>query len=302
MRKKAFTYLVIMAMAVANGLNYELFVFPNQFAPAGLNGLCTMFQYVTGWSMGYLNLLVNLPLAVLVFRRVSRSLAVRSVFYVLCFSLSLLLLDRADLSAFEYGTANSAIIGPLVSGIIYSFIGASLLRAGANAGGTDFVSVLIFRKNPHFNFFTIRFILNAAVAALSYFVYGYSLEPVLMSILYSFTSSMLLDRANRADHSAVRFEIITEHPEAISEAIIGKLHHSATLLPGRGIYRGKEMSVLICVVNNTQKAALVELLRGQKDTFSVCSQVSEVYGNFKRLDNRGNREKQLFDAGDGNGL
>ena len=40
--KKAWTYLVIVLLALGASLNYELFVFPNQFAPSGLNGICNM--------------------------------------------------------------------------------------------------------------------------------------------------------------------------------------------------------------------------------------------------------------------
>ncbi len=302
MRKKIFTYLVIIGLAFANGLNYQLFVIPNQFAPSGLNGLCVMFQYVTHLNMGYLNLLVNIPLAILCYFKINKSLALRSMVYVLCFSVSLMVLEKIDLSAFAYSTVNSTIMGPLVAGILYSFIGTAILKAGANAGGTDYISLLIVRRHPHFNFFKILFVFNALVAMLSYFVYGYKIEPVLMSILFSFTYTMLVDRANKAERTAVRFEIITEHPEEISRLIIDKMHHSATLLPGRGIYRGKERSVLICVVNNVQKAILVNLLREQKDTFFVCSQVMEVHGNFEQLDNHGNPKKQLLDVGEGNGL
>ena len=42
--KKFLTYLVIGAVAVMAALNYQLFVFPNKFAPSGLNGICTMIQ------------------------------------------------------------------------------------------------------------------------------------------------------------------------------------------------------------------------------------------------------------------
>ena len=42
--KKSLTYLVICAVALLEALNYERFVFPNQFAPSGLNGICTMVQ------------------------------------------------------------------------------------------------------------------------------------------------------------------------------------------------------------------------------------------------------------------
>ena len=127
--KKVLTYLVIAVLALLSALNYELFVFPNQFAPAGLNGLCTMFQHVTGLSMGYLNLLLNLPLAVAVYFKVSRSLSLRAMCYVLCFSAALLLLDHVDLSAFAYATESgtSTIMGPLVGGIISGTVQAALL-------------------------------------------------------------------------------------------------------------------------------------------------------------------------------
>ena len=36
--KRVWTYLVIVAVAMLAALNYELFVFPNSFAPSGLNG------------------------------------------------------------------------------------------------------------------------------------------------------------------------------------------------------------------------------------------------------------------------
>ena len=50
--KKIWTYGVIMAVAFAAAVNYELFVFPNQFAPSGLNGICTMIQHISGFSVG----------------------------------------------------------------------------------------------------------------------------------------------------------------------------------------------------------------------------------------------------------
>ena len=77
--KKVLTYLVIMLLAVICALNYEIFIFPNRFAPAGLNGICTMIQYLFGISIGYLSLIINIPLALLVYFKVSKSLAIRSM-------------------------------------------------------------------------------------------------------------------------------------------------------------------------------------------------------------------------------
>ena len=63
--RKGLTYLTIVGIALVCAVSYMLFVFPNRFAPAGLNGICTMLQYIFGISVGYLNLLINIPLSIL---------------------------------------------------------------------------------------------------------------------------------------------------------------------------------------------------------------------------------------------
>lgn len=302
--KKLISYAAITLTAFLCALSYEIFVLPNNFAPSGLTGLCTMFQYVTGLSMGYLNLVVNIPLAIAVYLRVSKSLSIRAMLWIALFSLFLILLDKVDMSAFIYDTDNgtSIIMGPLVGGIISGAIGTILLRAGTHTGGTGFVASLIHKTRPDFNFFWVSFVLNATVAVVSYFVYGYKIEPVLMCILYSFTSSSVTDKMIRSDRSAVRFEIVTNHPEELSQAIIQHIHRSATLLPGKGIYQGKELSVLICVVNASQVPVLNSIIRSLPETFAVTDTVTEVIGNFKRMDQHGKQEVSLLDTGDGTGI
>ena len=148
--KKVLTYLVIMLLAVICALNYELFIFPNRFAPAGLNGICTIIQYIFGINIGYMSLIINIPLALIVYRLVSKPLAVRSMVYVVTFSLAAILLDYVDLSGFAYHTENgtSAILGPLVAGIIFGGCYSLLLQASAYSGGTDFVAAIIHKYHP----------------------------------------------------------------------------------------------------------------------------------------------------------
>ena len=302
--KKLLTYALIVLNAFLYALNFAIFVFPNNFAPAGLSGLCTIFQHVTGLSMGYLNLLMNVPLAIAVYFKISKTLAVRALTWVGLFSIFLIVLEKFDLSAVIYLTDNgtSIIMGPLVAGIIAGALTAILLRAGTHVGGTNFISSLIHKTRPEFNFFWVTFVLNCIVALMSYFVYDYKIEPVLMCILYSFTSSSVTDRMVRNDRSAIRFEIVTKHPEQLSKSIIDLLHHSATLLPGKGIYQDKEVNVLICVVNKSQAPLLSDIIRSVPDTFAVSSIVSDVIGKFARLDSHGNQEVSLLDTGDGTGI
>ncbi len=299
--KKVWTYLVIVGIAVICALNYQLFVFPNKFAPAGLNGLCTMFQYVTGISMGYLSIVINIPLAILVYFKVSRDIAKRSMVYVAVFSGMLVLLDQIDLSTVAYHTENgtSAILGPLTAGIIFGTCYSMLVRISTQSGGTDFVSTLIHKNHPELNFFYVTFTINCLVAGLSFFVYDYKIEPVLMCIIYSFTSSTITDRLSKGTKTAIRLEIITRDPEALSREIIENLHHTATLIPAQGAYSGKPTNVLICIVNKSQAVAVREIIERHPGSFAVVSQATSVYGNFKKYDKSGNLEVSRLDAGDG---
>ena len=298
--KKLLTYLVIGAVAVLAALNYQLFVFPNKFAPAGLNGICTMIQYLTGISVGYMSLLINIPLAIFVYLKVSKSLAMRSMFYVAVFSIMLVVLDKMDLSRFAYYTENgtSTILGPLAAGIIFGAGYSVLVQGSANSGGTDFVAAIIHKYRPEMNMFYIIFALNVTVAVSSYFVYDYQIEPVLLCILYSFMSSTVSDRMTKSGRAAVRFEIITDRPEEIGQKIIQKLRHSATVVPARGMYSGKEVNMLICVVNKGQMAKLADIIRSYPNTFAVMSSVNAVVGNFKKIDRTGKQEQDLLDHGD----
>lgn len=297
MAKKTVSYLMVILIALMMALNYQLFVFPNSFAPAGLNGIFTMIQHVFGFKLSHTSIILNVPLAMVVYFTVSKSNALRSLTYTLAFSGFLMLLDKLDLSAFVYSTTVSTLLGPAVAGLITGFGGYYMHKIGACYGGTEFIAKLIHKKKPSFNFFTIIFALNVVVAVISYFVYDYKIEPVLLCIIYSYMSSSVRDNMNRKHQSAVRCEIITESPDRLGRDIIETLHHSATVIPGKGLYSGRDKTVLLCIVNPGQVAELTKLVAQYPDSFVTVSHVNTVMGNFKRLDSHSLPEKEIYDSG-----
>ena len=298
--RKVVTYALMLLLACGNAMSYHLFIFPNRFAPSGLNGLCTIIQELFGLTVGYLSLIINIPLALLVYEFVNYKLAFRSMVYVAAFSTMLVVLEKVDLSSFAYSTDNgtSTILGPLVAGIISGFVYSTLVKCSAYTGGTDYIASLVRIKRPDLNFFYVTFMINVAVACISYFVYDYQIEPVLLCILYSFTSSTVSDSMLKSGRSAIRFEIITDNPDELGQAIIEKLHHSCTLIPAKGMYSGREKNILICVINKSQIAALSKIIRTYPNTFAIMSSVSEVMGNFKKLGNDGRENKDFLDSGE----
>ena len=293
----AASYAIVVVIALMMALNYQLFVFPNSFAPAGLNGALTMIQHVFHFKLSHTSIILNIPLAIVSFFINSRPRALRTLTYSLSFSLFLSLLDMVDLTPFVYSTTTSTLLGPLVAGLITGFGGYVMHKVNACYGGTEFVAGFIHRYNPGFNFFNIIFVLNITVAIASYFVYGYKIEPVLLCIIYSYASSTVRDVLNRRHESAVRCEVITEYPDEINHSIIHELHHTSTVLSGKGAYAGGDKSVLICVINSTQVAELTRIVSQYPGSFVVVSNAVRVLGNFKRLDKRGKLPIKLYDGG-----
>jgi uncharacterized membrane-anchored protein YitT (DUF2179 family) len=297
MNKKLVSYAMVVLIALMMALNYTLFVFPNSFAPAGLNGIFTMIQHALHFKLSYTSIILNVPLAILVFFVIAKPFAARSLVYTLAFSAFLMVFEKVDLSAFVYKTEISALVGPAVAGMITGFGGYYMHRIGACYGGTEFIAKLIHKKNPAVNFFSIIFALNVAVAAASYFVYDFQIQPVLMCIIYSYFSSSVRDNMNRKHQSALRCEIVTNRPEELSKQIITQLRHGVTASVARGMYTGEEKAVLVCILNSSQLTELTKIVSEFPGSFVTVSDVNTVLGNFKHLDSHNQPERQLFDTG-----
>ena len=140
-------YLTVAALACVMGVSYELFVFPNAFAPAGINGIATMVQYLFHISIGYLSLIINIPLILLAWTKLDPDFARKSLLFVLVFSAVTLVLGHMDLSGIAYDTGSSAILGPVAAGVVSGAVYGLVIRGNGSAG--DFVPYLLLLKLPH---------------------------------------------------------------------------------------------------------------------------------------------------------
>ena len=277
--------LLIPLFALGMALSYALFIFPNSFAPSGVGGIATMVQYALDFNAGYLNLLINIPILIVAWKLVDREFVIKTALFTVCFSLFLTLFRQMDFSKFDYYTENgtSNILAPVaaatVNGAFYGFA----LRVHGSTGGTDVVSFCIRHYHPEFNVTWIGFVLNAIIAAVSYFVYDYQFEPVICCIVYCFVLTSVGNQVLRGSQSALKFEIITEDPEGMSKDLMSHLHHGVTLLPAEGAYTHEQKSLVICIVNKHQIADIQKIIGRYPGSFAYITSVSETMGNFRRI-------------------
>ena len=286
-KKQLFGFIVVVLMGTLMAVNYQIFILPNAFAPAGLNGIATMIQYKFHFSIGYMSLLINLPLCGAAFLVLNREYAVKTITFSLAFSIMMLVFNYRliDLQPYIYITENgtSTILGPVTASVINGFIYGTVFRMNGSTGGTDVVAAMIHRRDPRANTLWLIFSINCLVAVSSYFVYGYRIEPVILCILYCFFTSFIGDRIIKGGKQGIRFEIITNHPNEISQEIIQKLKHSVTRMEAIGMFSGTPRTVLICVINRHQIVEMERILSGYPDVFAYMSTVRETIGNFKYI-------------------
>lgn len=281
-------YVSIVLLGVLLAFNYILFITPNNFAPAGINGVAVMVQYALNFSVGYMSLIINVPLCILAFFLIERKFSIKTLVFCLVYSLVYLFLQTKDFSKFHYNaegidTVYPVIIAGLVSGLCYGF----LFKFNACTGGTDIVAKYVSKKKPLLNFFWVMFSLNAVVAIASCFVYAKNgviqYKPACLCMLYCFVSSYIGNTMLKGSKQAYKFTIVTGIPEDIEMAIINELHHSATRVAGEGIYSSSKKTVLLCVVNKHQLVDFEKIIKRHPDTFAFVESVSQTYGNFKKI-------------------
>ena len=284
-------FMVVLAFLFA--LNYELFIVKNGFAPAGINGIATMIEYKSGFSVGYFSLIINVPLCVFAYFCIDRAFAIKTFVFSVVYSVSLLLLQIADLSAFQYDAQGVDTVFPaLIAGAIGGFVYGLSFRRNSSTGGADVIAKYVSKRDPLLNFFWVNFAINAAIAAASYFVYAvpdesgalvYNYKPVCLCMLYCFLSSFVGNSIIKGAKSAYKFFVITKHADEIGRDVLTKLKHSATRFRAIGAYSNTEKDVIVCVINKRQLVEFKDILLQYDDTFAFVETVDETIGNFKRV-------------------
>ncbi len=278
--KETMTYVFIVFLAVASATTYHVFIFPNKFAPAGVGGITTMVQYAFGFSAGYLTLIVNVPLAVLVFFFGDRTFAVRSFLFVLVFSAMILVWDAVGF--YSYDAGDNKLLAVIAAGTLGGVIYGYSLRLNSSTGGTDYAAALIHKARPQFSLIWVIFALNASVAVVSFFVYDYQMEPVILCIIYCFTQSKISDGILKGVSSALKVEIITDKPDELIDELLKHIHHGITEIAARGAYSHTDKTMLVCLINKHDLVAFKKILAGFDNTFAYVSSVNDVYGRFRR--------------------
>lgn len=252
--------------------NYA-FTVPNLIAPGGVTGLATIVSYLTGFSVGTLSLLLNIPIFLFAYWILGSSSIWNSLVSVLAYPVFMNYL----FTGIPVYTENP-LIASVFGGILMGVGLAIVFQVGGSTGGTDLLGLCLQRKIPHLTLGKTLFYIDAAIMVLSVLVF-HSLEAFFYALLCNFLCTKIIDSIIYGADTGKVIYIISEKTEAIANYILNDMERGATILDGEGAYSKTSKKILICATQTREYPQLKKEIKDlDPDAFIMVMDAAELDG------------------------
>lgn len=273
MKKYIKEFLLIVIGTFAMSLGYSFLLVPNNIASGGASGVAIIFHSVLGLPVALTVLAINVVLFGVSFRMVPVNVLVKS------FVGTVLLTFFLEITSSVLPFTDDVLLASTFGGVLVGVGVGVVIRCGASTGGSDFLAILLcklFKKR--LSVATLILIIDGIIIVSAGIVYAdYTL--MLYTVISAYITSRLADSIIEGGNSAKSVYVISEKSEEISSAIINDLKRGVTGIYGRGMYTGRDTTMILCIVMRNEIPKLRSLVKKiDKDAFIILSDVREVLG------------------------
>ena len=263
--------IFIGSLILAIGL--DMFLIPGKLAAGGVSGIAQIINHYTGWPIGVMIILGNLPLFYLGWRFLGgRRFLLRTFLAVVLYAGMIDLLPRYLPQNLTGDSVLNALFGGLLSGIGIGLV----FRAKGTTGGTDILARLLgqWRGIPLSESYLIT---DSAVVLASGLAFSWTLA--LYAVVALYVSGLAAELASEGFNIVRTATIITDQPETVSKKIIRELKRGVTMWTGTGVYSGEPRQILFCAISRSEVNQLKAIiLEADPAAFVVISQAHEALG------------------------
>ncbi|WML57176.1 YitT family protein [Neobacillus sp. PS2-9] len=270
--------VIVIAGALLNALAMNLFLIPANVYSSGFTGIAQLLSKVLSdytpiqLSMGILLLLLNIPVAILGWRKVGKSFTVYSFLSVLMSSFFLTIVPIKQVS-------QDILLNAVFGGVILAVGVGITLKWGASTGGVDIIAMVLSRMKdkpvgPY------MFVLNGIIIVTAGFLFGW--EKALYTLVTLYTSTRVID-AIHTRHAKLTAMIITKKADELKKAIHGSLVRGITMIPAKGAFSNETRDLLMIVITRYELYDLERIIKEiDPNAFTNIIQTTGVYGFFRR--------------------
>ena len=276
-------YLLILAGAVLQAISLRIFLLPAKLASGGVTGTTMLINHFTGWPIGTMVLIGNIPLFILGWRFLGgKRFAIKTAVAVFVYALLVdILASYLPINGLTDDIFLNSLYGAVVSGIGYGLV----YRGQGTSGGSDILARILnnWKDIPVSQSYLM---VDGLVLIAAGFVFGP--KQALYALITLYVSGIVAE-TTLAGSSIVRTAmIVTTQPDLIAKQIMEDMHRGVTMLSGKGAYSGEDRNILYCVVIRSEVAQLKSIINEiDPQAFMVIGQAHEALGEGFKPMNRG---------------
>ncbi len=272
-------YAFIIVGAVLQALAMVLFLVPGRLAAGGVSGAAQIISTYTGWPIGVMIIIGNIPLFFLGWRFLGgRRFMIRTVVAVVLYSVLLDLLTQV-LSA---GLSTDPVLNSLYGGVVGGVGMGLVFRGQGTSGGTDILArLLVMWRGVSLS--QSYLLTDAVIVLLAGLTFSWDLALYALVALY--VSGLAAELVTEGSAVVRTATIISAEAEAVAAAIMRELQRGVTMWPGTGMYSGQPRRILFCAVSRAEITQLKAIIHEcDPAAFVVIGQAHEALGEgFKPL-------------------
>lgn len=243
------------------------------FAPGGVSGLTIIIHHYTGWPIGVMSIVLNIPIVLACFKTLGLKFILKSL---VAMGINTVFLDLI-FPHFPVYTGNP-LVASVFAGVLMGAGLAIIYMRGASTGGSDFITMSIKKWKPHLSIGRISLMIDAAIILAGGFVFQ-NVDAVLYGIVCSFAGTTTIDNVLYGAGSGKLTIIVTNYGQKIADAISAEVERGSTLIDAIGAYTGKNRQMLFCACNKNEVYKVrATVLTVDPDALLMVTEVSEVLG------------------------
>ena len=269
--------LMIVVGAALYAAGFQFFMYPNDIATGGITGISMILNYLTGFPVGVMTIIMNVPLFIFSWRKFGTRFLIASLTGMLCSSVCVDLFSELR-TTHQIVITSQPLLAAIYGGVVYGLGLGIVYHANGTTGGTDIIAKFLRHRYQHVNLSTFVLISDVMVVAAFGIIFGLY-ERSMYAIIAMFIASKAIDLVLYGAVNSKVCYIITNSPDAVKDVIIQRLNRGVTILHGQGGYSGEEKNVLLCVIKQAQIVTLKRLVKDiDEHSFMIVSDSREVFG------------------------
>jgi len=278
-------YLMLTIGAFLLIISIDIFFVPSEISPGGgVTGSALIINEFTGWPIGLLMLILNIPMLILGFFHLGRfNFLLRTLYVVLLYNLGI------DFFAewLPTGITDDLLLNALYGGVLGGIGTGIIYRARSTAAGLGIVTRVLQLKSG-IPISQVYILTDGAVLLLFGQIFGW--DRALYSLMALFVFGLAADYVLEGPSMIRTVFIVTNSSETVSEGLFERLGVGVTAWSAQGMFTKSERAILFCTVIrsdvNTLKTVVSEI---DPHAFIVVGQGHQASGGVLRkidLDNR----------------